>query len=187
MTSMARCRHARRPPRRHHFSRSAVQIDLWRSRLPDSHGWPWGALVLVRGLESRFTNRQLLCLFAVALTGVAASGCSKSDRIGVQGRVTRKDGTPLVAAKIAVRSPESGKSAIGFTDSDGRYQLGTAAVGDGLLPGEYYLTVFEDRGPVEKMRPRTINAKYEAPHLSGLQLSVQPGEPTNYDIVLDGP
>jgi hypothetical protein len=131
-------------------------------------------------------RRRLVCgivLFAF-LTIV---GCGGSDRIGITGRVTRKDGTPLVGAKITFRSPRTGTTAIGFTDNDGRYELGTATMGEGIPPEGYYVTVDEDRGLVTNPKPRTVREKYASYSDSGLKFKVEEGGPTTYDMVLDPP
>ena len=73
---------------------------------------------------------------------------------------------------------------MGFTDNDGRYQLGTERPGEGVLPGEYQVTVFEDRGPDTKLRPRTIHPGYEATQTSPLKFTAEPGGAARYDIVL---
>jgi hypothetical protein len=98
--------------------------------------------------------------------------------------VVRKDGSPLVGARITFRSPESGKSAMGFTDSDGRYTLGTERPGEGVLPGKYEITVFEDRGPDTKLRPRTIHPGYEAIQTTPLKFTVEASGNATYDMVL---
>jgi hypothetical protein len=118
---------------------------------------------------------------------VAATGCSGSDRIGVTGRVTRKDGSPLVGAKVTFRSPRTGSSAIGFTDEDGRYNLGTATAGEGIPPEGYYVTIFEDRGPVTSPKPPTVSEKYKSYSDSGLKFKVKDGGETTFDMVLDPP
>jgi hypothetical protein len=133
----------------------------------------------------RTLNVALFMLFVAALS--SAIGCGRSGRTEVAGRVTRNDGSPLVGARITFRNPTTGKSAMGFTDHDGRYQLGTEKAGEGVLPGEYEVTVFEDRGPDTRLRPRTIHPGYEATQTSTLKFTVVPGEAVTYDIVLKPP
>jgi hypothetical protein len=125
-------------------------------------------------------------LLAAALAVLPATGCG-SDRLHVGGRVARNDGSPVVGARVYFRSPETGQAATAYTDQEGRYALGTSEVGEGVLPGEYYVLVSEDRGPRTKLRPRTVHAKYESPDTSPLKFTVEPGGETTYDIVLDPP
>ena len=124
---------------------------------------------------------------AVLLVLVAVIGCGSSDRIGITGRVTRTDGTPLVGAKVTFRSPRTGRTAIGFTDEGGRYDLGTATAGEGVPPEGYYVTVFEDRGPIASMKPPTVSEKYTSYADSGLRFKVEVGGETTFDMVLDPP
>jgi hypothetical protein len=118
---------------------------------------------------------------------IVITGCARSDRIGITGRVTRKDGSPVVGAKVTFRSPRTGSTAMGFTDENGRYNLGTATVGEGIPPEGYYVTVFEDRGAVTNLKPPTIHEKYTSYSDSGLKFKVQEGGETTFDMVLDPP
>jgi hypothetical protein len=115
---------------------------------------------------------------------LAISGCGGSERVDVTGRVTRKDGSPVVGAVITFRSPTTGERASGITDSDGHYELGTFTPGEGILPGDYEVTVMEDRGPVTSPRPRTIHPGYETAQTSTLRFTVERGGERQYDIVL---
>ena len=115
----------------------------------------------------------------------AATGCGSTDRIEIGGRVTRKNGEPLAGARVSFRSEATGKTARGFTDADGRYVLGTAQVGEGIQPGEYLVTVSENRGDLENPRPITINPRYFSSTTSGLKFKVEPGGENTYDIVVD--
>ena len=132
-------------------------------------------------------DRRRLVRGAVLFVLVAVIGCGSADRIGITGRVTRKDGTPLVGAKVTFRSPRTGRTAIGFTDEDGRYELGTAMAGEGVPPEGYYVTVFEDRGAVTSPKPPTVSEKYTSYADSGLKFKVEEGGETTFDMVLDPP
>lgn len=116
-----------------------------------------------------------------------AVGCGSSDRVHVSGRVTRTDGTPVNGAKVLLRSQETGKSARGVTDSEGRYELGVETKGDGIAPGEYGVAVAEDRGSWDSPKPRTVHARYESPSTSELTLTVEPSGSITFDLTLDPP
>jgi hypothetical protein len=132
--------------------------------------------------------QRIVGLSLQATIVLAMVGCGRSDRIEVTGRVMRKaDSTPLVGAKVAFRDPKTGRTAIGYTDASGKYTLGTEHVGEGIPPGDYYVTVVEDRGPAENMRQPTVSTKYEIPSTSDLKLVVAPGGSQVYDIALDPP
>jgi hypothetical protein len=113
-----------------------------------------------------------------------AAGCGQSNRAGVYGKVTRQDGSPLVGARVTAKS-DDGRFARGVSDQEGRYQLGVAEYGDGLPPGDYHVTVHEDRGDGDDRTPRTIPEKYEDPAQSGLTLSVKPGDSTEFNITVE--
>src|SRR5262245_38782158 len=96
----------------------------------------------------------LTTLSVCALTSTI--GCSKSDVAKVTGTVSRNDGKPVVGARVIVRSKNTGKSASGQTDADGRYELGVANAGDGIPPGDYHAVVIEDLGDENNRHPPTI-------------------------------
>lgn len=114
---------------------------------------------------------------------VVAAGCGGSDRAAVQGRITRHDGTPLAGATVTARSDETGKWAKGVTDADGKYELGVVNAGDGIPPGDYYVTVVEDRGDQGQL-PATIPAKY-GKSTSGLTLTLSAGDAKEFNVTLD--
>jgi Carboxypeptidase regulatory-like domain len=97
----------------------------------------------------------------------------------------RKDGTPLANARVVARSAETGKSAFGETDGQGRFELGGEIEGDGIPPGDYYVTIIEDTGDENQRRPATIAAKYRNADSSGLRLSVKAGESSELNATLD--
>jgi len=122
----------------------------------------------------------------LAVSGVVVGGCERSDKLDVEGRVTRRDGTPLVGAKVTLRSADTGVTAFGYTDQDGRYSLGTSQMGEGIPPGTYGVSINEDRGTEENFRRMTIHPKYIAASRSGIQFTVPPpDEGTSFDIVVD--
>jgi hypothetical protein len=127
-----------------------------------------------------------ICLVLIFLLGLIA-GCGGADRASVSGTLQRSDGTPLVGARVIARSSETGKYAYGQTNGDGHFELGVEEEGDGISPGEYYVTIVEDLGDTSNPLPRTISRKYRDPATSGLSLSVNSGEESVLDAKLDGP
>jgi hypothetical protein len=116
---------------------------------------------------------------------LAMSGCDASDRGGINGTVLRKDGTPLVGARVVARAQETGRSAYGTTDSDGRFELGSAEQDDGVAAGDYDVIVLEDRGDPDTRRPPTIAVKYRDPATSGINVTVRAGETQEMNLTLD--
>jgi hypothetical protein len=119
------------------------------------------------------------------LLGLTA-GCGGDDRASVSGTLQRRDGTPVVGARVIARSHETGKSAYGQTNGEGYFELGVKEEGDGISPGDYYVTIVEDLGDQRNPLPRTISDKYRNPAKSGLSLSVKAGEESILDAKLDG-
>lgn len=126
---------------------------------------------------------QYLCPCLLAIIALVA-GCQSSDRVKVNGRVVRHDGTPLKQATVIARSDETGKWARGTTDPNGYYELGMSTAGDGIPPGVYRVTIMEAEGDSSRSRP-TVPAKYVNPTSSKLELTVAKGKKVTFDIKLD--
>ena len=120
----------------------------------------------------------------LAVVLMLCAGCGDPLRISVGGRITRADGSPLVGATVTARSDATGKWARGVTDADGTFQLGGATADDGIEPGEYYVTITEDRGDMGQM-PATIPARYAKRTASGIALTVAAGESQELNLQLD--
>jgi hypothetical protein len=114
------------------------------------------------------------------------TGCGGADKAAVSGTLLHQDGTPVIGARVLARSNETGKSAYGQTNASGYYELGGSEPGDGIPPGEYYVTIVEDLGDEDNRRPPTISNKYRNPATSGLSLTVMAGEHVVLDAKLDG-
>ncbi|QDU89250.1 hypothetical protein Pla175_26370 [Pirellulimonas nuda] len=110
----------------------------------------------VRAAPHRFA-RRLLCLGLI----LVAAGCGSSRRglVEVSGIVTL-DGAPVTSGKIEFYPP-SGRPSAGEIDGEGRYRLTTYEPGDGVLPGEYKVTITSvltpDDGPVYKSFEDELN------------------------------
>jgi len=93
----------------------------------------------------------------------------------------------VAGSRVIFRSPDSGAWASGTTDSNGNYELGTTEEVEGLPPGEYLVTVVEDRGDWDSPSPPTIHAKYASPKTSGLLCTVEAGKDLKRDLQLEPP
>jgi hypothetical protein len=77
---------------------------------------------------------------AAACAALSAAGCGAKP-VPTKGVVT-VDGKPLAKATVMFTSQEpGGKDATGFTDANGDFELTTARMKDGALPGLYKVTV----------------------------------------------
>lgn len=128
---------------------------------------------------------QVVHVSVIAVLLATCVGCGSSDRAYVTGQITKADGTPCTTGRIMARSDKTGKWASGVTDSSGAYALGTAEAGDGIPPGDYYVTIAEVFPDSDKPPRPTIPSKYADPSASGLELHLAPGESKVFDIKLD--
>jgi hypothetical protein len=136
-------------------------------------------------MERGGKNRQVVRVNVLALILATSVGCGSSDRAYVTGQITKADGTPCTTGRIMARSSKTGKWASGLTDASGRYELGVAEAGDGIPPGDYYVTIREVFSDSDKPPRPTIPSKYADASASGLELHVAPGETKELDIKLD--
>lgn len=84
--------------------------------------------------------RSWLLGLAGACVALSGGGCGAKP-VPTRGVVT-VDGKPLAKATVMFTSQEpGGKDATGFTDANGDFELTTARMKDGALPGLYKVTV----------------------------------------------
>lgn len=132
---------------------------------------------------------------------VLVAGCGeKTGTISITGKVTYKD-KPVVNARVLLSPVKGGRPADGMTNADGTVRFGTYQAGDGVLPGEYRVTVaangedvskppsteITDGSAYEPINPdstkSTIPAKYLSP-TSGLKAIVEDGGPKEFEFKL---
>ena len=104
----------------------------------------------------------------------------------MSGELRRHDGTPLVNARVVARSEEEGHWAIGISDKTGHFELQDGS-GEAVIAGNYYVIIVEDRGDLDDRHPPTIAPKYEKPSMSGITLSLAPGEAIELNLKLEAP
>lgn len=121
-----------------------------------------------------------------AVMGLAllAAGCG-DDLARVTGQITRADGTPVVGALVVARAESIGKSATGQTDGEGRYALGGAEPGGGVVPGDYAVIIIEERQSLDGGGQRTFPARYGDYAKSGLTFSAAAGDSHEFNIQLE--
>ncbi len=141
---------------------------------------------------SRINSRPIATLVTrivgwIAASALLSAGCQGSDVGEVTGKALRRDGTPLVGARVIARSVATGKSATASTDSEGQFELTSSESTDGIPPGEYRVIIMEDRDGMGVRPKPTIAAKYGNATYSGLTFVLEAGEAKVMDLSLDPP
>ena len=131
-------------------------------------------------MPARSTKRIVVALLLAVV--VSAGGCGRSDRGKVTGTVAHKDGSPLAGARVVARSTETGATAYGTTNQKGYVEFGGE-----IAPGNYDVSILEDRGDPDSRRAPTIAAKYQDATKSEIKITVKAGEATQLDLKLDPP
>jgi hypothetical protein len=130
------------------------------------------------------------------LASVAVIGCGGGPVTEpVEGRVTL-DGQPLTAGTVTF-TPQGGRSATGFIQSDGTFSLSTFADGDGALPGLHKVSIagggtgtpqrpdFDSDAVKAAAAASPIPAIYANPDSSGLTFEVKTGEANSPEFKLE--
>lgn len=129
----------------------------------------------------------------VLLACVFSIGCG-SGHVGVSGKVTFPDGSPLTKGEVTFQ--QGTFAASGKVQPDGTYTIGSLGVKDGLPKGEYVVTVkaieyssdtelSEDKAPVKNSARSLVDPKFFSPETSGLKCDVK-GK-TTYNIPVTAP
>jgi hypothetical protein len=128
---------------------------------------------------------RLVGCSTIVVLGGAIGGCGSSypKCVEVRGRVTYQ-GKPVKAGIVSFsRLGSTGgnslvRPAAGDLQADGSYTMRTFRSGEGVLPGEYVVTVvaFDYSGKRDALQrlPSLIPAKYGSPDTSGLKATVPP-------------
>jgi len=90
------------------------------------------------------TTNTIITAILVILTGIAVlAGCNKEGIPGLvrcEGIVTWK-GEPVEGAHVALSPNGQGRSASGITNAAGKFKATTLHADDGIMPGEYVVTI----------------------------------------------
>lgn len=111
------------------------------------------------------------------LTAVFLAGCGNPTIFPVHGQIldaNRKPVTELEGGTVEFESTDGKTSANGPIDAEGRFRLTTERPGDGARVGPNRVAITRPyRGP-DTPAPRVIDAKYDSPATSGLEVDVKP-------------
>ncbi len=78
----------------------------------------------------------------VILTAFAGCGSNRPETVAVAGRVTLA-GQPAAECRVTFHPLDGRRVAFGLTDAEGRYVLRTFESGDGAMPGEHRVTIYQ--------------------------------------------
>lgn len=116
----------------------------------------------------------------VLLLGFGAVGCAPSEDLGKVSGVVTIDGQPYPGGKVIFNpiapagSSYSGKSAVGRLSDEGRYELSTAAPGDGAQVGEHTVTLFR-AGDDSSTRPDLARLGFKRFNIQSGKVTVASG------------
>lgn len=95
----------------------------------------------------RFPGQRSICSVLVLSAWLTGSGCGSSTPTGevvptvaAAGTVTH-DGRPLGYYQITLVPPNKGRPAVGTSDADGKFVLGTNRPGDGAIAGTHAVAI----------------------------------------------
>jgi hypothetical protein len=120
-----------------------------------------------------------------AAVTLATAGCSREHVTPIDGKLIRKDGTPLSGARMVLRSKQTGKTIYGYTNDSGETRLEVPEEEPRGEARDYDVMIVEDTGDPDNRRPATIAAKYQDGAKSDLKVTVKPNEKNQFEFKLD--
>lgn len=139
--------------------------------------------------------RSLILAVILALPGCGASQpTGEIVKTVSAGGVLTLNGTPIEFFQVAC-FPENNRPAIGITNAEGKFTLGTNGLDDGAVPGRHKVAITwigppstnPDEGIMEFTPPppptHKLDGKYGNPETSGLTVEVS--ESGSTDLVID--
>jgi hypothetical protein len=134
-------------------------------------------------MVSRFLVSFTLATLLLASAGCGGSGGSSLEgTVPVSGVITYQ-GRPLADAAVTLvpsaTDNQAARGAFGRTDEDGRFLLMTAQPGDGVLPGNYKVTISKIAAEPEEA-PSTGDADYFDPETARPPAPAVPLVPPKY-------
>ncbi len=124
-------------------------------------------------------SRRVLGIIAVGLLLGTQTGCGSSGKYPVHGRLLyEEDGQPiteLAGFSVTFTSEQLGRSSIGEIKPDGTFQLMTQQPYDGVIPGEYRVTITQPHPEPERPEKRKpfLDLMYEDPGATPLRATVE--------------
>jgi hypothetical protein len=141
----------------------------------------------MRFTGSRIRRNLSFLAMLLAITGMA--GCGSGGKYRVRGQLQYEDGSPLsdlAGFEVTFTSEKLGRSSRGEIQGDGTFELSTSRANDGVLPGDYKVTVSQphvEPGRPEKRNP-FVELMYEDPTLTPIGATVQANDDNNFTFKL---
>ena len=112
------------------------------------------------------TRISFLFLFAGLISCCAFAGCSSSGdqpKLGYVGGTVRLDGAPLADATVFFSPKDGGRTSVGHTDEDGKYQLSYIGEDSGAKVGTHVVRVTTSQEVEDSRTGRTIHTPEKVP------------------------
>ena len=133
--------------------------------------------------------RRLFATIAVSCLVLGSAGCG-AKLYPVRGTITLEDGSPLTKGLVIFERVDGGPplTARGNVGSDGRYELSTERLGDGVPPGKYKASVnpLDTSDVPDEQKVLPFDVKYMNLKTSGLEFEVTTGA-NDFPIKLTAP
>jgi hypothetical protein len=126
-----------------------------------------------------------VCLAAALVCGCGDSGADIERTVKAAGTLTHR-GAPLAFYQVMVQPEDGRRPAVGVSDAQGKFVLGTNGEGDGAVSGKHRVAVvyvgppstnpeagMNDFSPPPAPKGK-LAAKYQQPETSGLTLEIPP-------------
>jgi hypothetical protein len=127
---------------------------------------------------------KTLCGGMVWALLLALAGCGSGKYVPVSGQLMFSDGTPatgLEGRQVVFEPVGSGEipegQSTGAIDAQGKFTMGTEALGDGVPAGMHRVLISEATATGDVPPPPIIDPKYNRFETSGLQYEVKAGGP----------
>jgi hypothetical protein len=127
--------------------------------------------------SNRRCRKPLAWTTGLALVLLLFVGC-QGGKYPVRGELRWEDGQPLkelAGFTVTFSSQQLGKSSRGTIKDDGTFELGTDAEADGVLPGQYVVTVTQPHAMPDRPEKRKplVDLAYENPERTPLKATVK--------------
>ncbi|MES2793463.1 MAG: carboxypeptidase regulatory-like domain-containing protein [Planctomycetota bacterium] len=139
-------------------------------------------------LVSSNLSTRILWLVVVASSGLAGcSGRGDKPELGFVDGTIQLDGKPLADAVVFFSPEEGGRTSVGHTDSEGKYQLSYIGNDPGAKVGKHTIRITTSQEIDDPKTGRTIHTREKVPDRynahSELTKEIEPG-PNSVDLDL---